>query len=199
MKKALMPSYYMSDKDAWNLGNNVLGGLTGNAFYPAPKVPLADIQTAQNTYTASLAKADKGSSQDKAQKDADKRALIDLLRQECDYVNDTAQGDPIALANCGYPLSKDPQPSVLGTPVISVDNGVSGELISSTPAAKAAIGYRHRYTTDPALALWPEVVTSKATCKISGLVPGTVYHLQIVSIGTNDQVMYSDVVTKMVA
>ena len=199
MKKALMPSYYMSDKDAWNLGNNVLGGLTGNPFYPVPKVPLANVQTLQNTYTASLAKADKGSSQDKAQKDADKRALIDSLRLECDYVNDTAQGDPIALANCGYPLSKDPQPSVLGTPVISVANGISGQLISSTPAAHAAIGYRHRYTTDPTLPVWPEVVSSKATCKISGLVPGTLYHLQIASFGANDQVTYSDVVTKMVA
>ena len=199
MKKALMPSYKMSDMDAWNLGNNVLGGLTGNSFYPVPKVGLADIQTLQNTYTASLAKADKGSSQDKAQKDADKRALINLLRLECDYVNDTAQGDPVALANCGYPLSKDPQPSVLGTPVISVENGISGQLISSTPAANAAVGYRHRYTTDPALPVWPEVVSSKATCKIGGLAPGTLYHLQIVSFGTNDQVTYSDVVTKMVA
>jgi hypothetical protein len=68
MKKALMPSYYMSDMDAWNLCNNVLGGLSGNPFYPVPGVPLADIQTAQNTYAASLSKADKGNSQDKAQK-----------------------------------------------------------------------------------------------------------------------------------
>jgi len=199
MRKALMPSYEMSDKDALNLGNNVLGSLTGNSFYPTPKVPLADIQTAQNTYTASLAKADKGSSQDKAQKTADKKALIDLLRQECDYVNDTALGSPIALANCGYALSKDPQPRVLGTPVITVENGISGQLISSTPATNAAVGYRHRYTTDPTLPVWPEVVSSKATCKLNGLVPGTLYHLQIVSFGTNDQVTYSDVVTKMVA
>lgn len=199
MKKALMPSYEMSDMDAWNLGNNVIGGLTGNTYYPVPKVPLADIQAAQNTYSSSLSKADKGSSTDKAQKNADKTALISLLRQECDYVNDTAQGDPVALANCGYPLSKDRQPTVLGTPVITVENGITGQLISSTPAANAALGYRHRYTTDPTLPVWPEVVSSKATCKIDGLVPGTLYHLQIVSFGTKDQVTYSDVVTKMVA
>ena len=193
-----MPSYKMSDKDALKLGNNVMGNLTGNPFYPTPKVPLADIQTALDTYTASYSKADKGSSQDKAQKRADKKVLIDLLRQECEYVNDTAQDD-IALATCGYPLTKDPQPSVLGTPVISVENGISGQLISSTPAAHAAAGYRHRYTTDPALPVWPEVVGSKATCKIDGLVPGTKYHLQIVCFGSRGQVTYSDVVTKMVA
>lgn len=199
MKKALMPSYKMSDKDAWNLCNNVLGNLPGNPFYPVPKVPVADIQTAQNTYTASLAKADKGSSTDKAQKNADKKVVIDLLRKECDYVNDTAQGDPIALANCGYPLSKTPQPSVLGTPVITVENGISGQLISSTPAANAALGYRHRYTTDPTQPVWPEVVCSKATCKIDGLVPGVLYHLQIVCFGTKGQETYSEVVTRMVA
>ena len=199
MKIALMPSYNMSDMAALKLGNDVIGGLTGNSYYPTPKVPLATIQTLQNAYTSSLSKADKGSSTDKAQKNADKKALIDALRQECDYVNETAQGDLIALANCGYPLSKDRQPSVLGTPVVTVDNGVSGQLISSTPAANAAVGYRHRSTTDPTQPLWTEIVCSTATCKIDGLIPGTVYHLQIVSFGTKGQVTYSDVVTKMAA
>jgi hypothetical protein len=200
MKKALMPSFYMADQPALALGNQVLTNLTGNSFYPTPRVPLATLQTALNAYTTSLGKAEKGSSVDKAQKNADKATLIGLLRQECDYVNETALGNPVALAGCGYPLSKDPQPSVLGTATPKLEIGdVSGQLISSTPAVDGAVTYKHRITADVSATVWREILTTKATCKIDGLVPGTVYHSQIDAIGTNDQVTTSDVVSRMAA
>jgi hypothetical protein len=199
MKKALMPSYDMADQPALALGNAVVTALTGNAYYPTPRVTIASLQSAVNAYTTSLAKADKGSSTDRAQKNADKATLIDLLRQECDYVNDTAQGDPIGLAGCGYPLSKDPQPRILGIADPKLENGLSGQLISSTPGVNGAVTYKHQYTTDPSAAMWNEITTTRATCKIDGLVPGTLIHGRIVSIGTNDQVTVSDVVSRMVA
>lgn len=199
MKKALKPSFQMSDLVTLALGNAVLTGLTGNSYYPTPKVTLADLQSAINAYTASLGKADKGSSVDKAEKNADKASLIGLLRQECDYVNDTAQGNAIALAGCGYPLSKDPQPRILGTAIPKLENSVSGQLLSSTPGVNGAITYKHQYTADASLAQWNEITTTRAKCKIDGLAPGTLIYGRIVSIGTNDQVTISNVVTRMVA
>lgn len=197
MKKALMPSYEMPDMDALALGNSVMSGLTGNPLFPTPKVSMATLQTKVNSYGTSLAKADKGSSVDKAQKNADKAALIDSLREECDYVNDTAQGDPIALAGCGYPLSKDRQPSVLGVAEPRLENGLSGQLISSTPAVSGGVAYKHQYTENPS-GIWNEISTTRAKCIIDDLVPGTLIHSRIVAIGTRGQVTVSSIVTRMV-
>jgi hypothetical protein len=199
MKKALKPSLDMADQPTLVRGNTVMVYLTGNSFYPIPKVPLATLQAALDTYTASLAKAEKGSNQDKAQKNADKATLLGLLREQCDYVNETAQGNLTALAGCGYDLSKDPQPSILGTADPKLANGVSGQLISSTPAVNGAIAYKHLYTADPSAPLWSEVLSSMANIKIDDLVPGTLIYGRIIAIGTKGQVTISDVVTKMVA
>jgi hypothetical protein len=199
MKKALMPSLQMADQSVLTLANTVVAALTGNAYFTTPSPTLASVETAISGYSASLSKSKYGSREDKAQKNADKATLLGLLRDLCIYVNMIAKGDAVVLSTCGYPLSKDAQPSVLGTPDAKVENGASGELISSTPAVDGAVSYKHQYTTDPASALWPEVTTTRATCKIDGLEPGKLYSLRIVAIGTNDQVTMSDVVTKMVA
>jgi hypothetical protein len=199
MKKALMPSLQMADQPVLAMGNTVVAALTGNAYFTTPSPTLATVETAIGGYSASLAKAKYGSREDKAQKNADKQTLLGLLRDLGTYVNMIAKGDAVVLSTCGYQLSKDPQPVVLGTPDAKVENGVSGELISSTPAVDGAVSYTHQYTADPVAGSWSEISTSRATCKIDGLEPGKVYSLRIVAIGTNDQVTMSDVVTKMVA
>lgn len=199
MKKALMPSYDMADQAVLALANTVYEALNGNTNFPTPTPGLVTLQGAITVYTPSLAAAKYGSRDQKAQKNADKKNLISILRDLCNYVNDTADGDVTMLASSGFALSKDPQPVILGTAVASVEAGAASELISSTPGVEGAIMYLHQYSTDPAAALWPQVITSRATCKIGGLVPGQLYYLRILSVGTNDQLTTSNVVTKIAA
>jgi hypothetical protein len=199
MKKALKPPKQMADQPALTLANTVYAAIFGNPNFSAPSPALTTLQGAITAYTASLAKAEYGSRDDRAQKNADKQNLLSILRDLCDYVNSVALGDVTILAGCGYRISKDPQPSVLGTPVLKVENGVSGQLIASSPAAAGAVAYKHQYTADAAAPSWSEILSTKAKCKINDLTPGTQYSVRIVAIGTNDQVTFSSVVTKMVA
>lgn len=199
MKKALKPSYKMADQATLTLGLTVIEALTGNTHYPTPAPTLAVVQTAQTAYTEALGKAQYGGRTDKADKNAKKKTLISLLRELCDYVNDVAKGDEVILSTSGYSLSKNPQPQVLGTPELKVVHGVSGELISSTRAVPGCRVYRHQFTTDAAATLWHEIVSSKATCKIAGLVPGQAYSLRIIAVGTNNQSNSSGVITKIAA
>jgi hypothetical protein len=199
MRKALLPSLEMADQPTLTLGNTVHAALTGNTNFPTPAPSLAMLQEAITNYTADLAAAQYGGRDEKAQKNAQKQNLLGILRQLCDYVNSIAQGDVTILAGCGYPLSKEPQPVILGTPELKVQNGASGQLIASSPAVEGAVAYKHKYTADPSSPSWPEILSTKASCKIIGLTPGQVYSVQMEAIGTNDQVTISDVVTKMVA
>jgi hypothetical protein len=200
MKKALKPSFEMSDDSALALGNTVVTALTGNTHLPTPQPSLADITAANDAYKTSAGKAKKGSSEDKAQKNVDKAALITLLRDYCDYVNMIAKGDEVILASCGLRLSKERQPSVLGVPNAKVELGDNiGEVILSSPAVGGAVSYKHQYTSDPAVAMWPEISSSSARQKIEGLTPGTVYSFRMVAIGTKGQTTVSETVIKMAA
>ena len=200
MRKALMPSFEMSDDSALALGNTVVSKLTGNTHIPTPQPALATIEAANDAYKDSAGKAKKGSSEDKAQKNDDKEALLTLLRDYCTYVNMIAKGDEVILASCGLPLSKERQPSVLGVPNAKVEAGENtGEVILSSPAVDGAVSYKHQYTSDPAVAMWPEISSSTAKQKIENLQPGTVYSFRIVAIGTKGQVTVSETVSKMAA
>lgn len=199
MKKALKPNIRMADAAVLALGNRVASALLNNTHFPSPSPDLFDLNSAIDAYSSSMAKAVQGSLKDIAQKNADKKTLVDLLCDECDYVNITAKGDLIALSSCGFDLSKDRQPKVLGIPDAKTERGIAGEMILFTPAVRGAFSYRHQYTTDPSATLWQEVVSTRATCKIAGLVPGTVYYFRIIAIGTKNQVTVSNVVSKMAA
>src|SRR6476660_4728496 len=129
MKKALKPSLATPDQPALTLGSTAVAAITGNTYFPTPSPTLAAVQTAISTYTESLAKAQYGGREDKAQKNADKKALLVLLRDLADYVNGIAKGDLVILSTCGLPLSKDRQPVSMGDPVAKVELGASGELV----------------------------------------------------------------------
>lgn len=189
----------MADDPALALGNAVHTALTGNTYFTAPQPTLADLKTAIDVYTASLAKAKNGSRADKEQKNLDKQGLISLLRDESDYVNMIAKGDVLTLLTTGFNLSKDRQPKVLGTPDAKVEAGENGALILSTPSVNGALTYKHKYKADSNAATWIEISSTRATCKLEGLTPGTVYIMQIDAIGSRNQVTSSNVVTKMAA
>jgi hypothetical protein len=198
MKKALTPSFELADSPALTLGNEVIVALTGNTHVPTPQPTLVQLQETVNTYTASLAKSKYGSREDRAQKNADKEALITLLRQECDYINQLAKGDIVILSTCGFPVSKDRQPRVLGTPVATVENSGNGKVVLLTPAVTGSVAYKHQHTADVNVG-WSETTTSKAKCTIEDLTPGTMCSFRIIAIGTKGQISISNVVTKMVA
>jgi hypothetical protein len=199
VKKAIRPSLQLTDQPVLAIGNTVITALTGNLYFPAPSPALDVLQTAVDNYSASLAKARYGSREDRAQKNADKLTLIRLLQLESDYVNSVARGDVLKLVSSGFRLSKDPQPVILGRPTPRLRRGASGEFIVSTGAVKGAMAYKYQYTSEPAADNWPEVASSRATCKIENLVPGQIYTVRIVVVGRSGQVSISDTITKMAA
>lgn len=199
MRTALVPSIRIADEKAVTLGNAMLAALTGNSYFPTPPGGLSPVQAALDSFTESLAKAKNGGRNDKAQKRADKKNLISLLRDLCTYINSVAKGDMVLLSTCGCYLSREPQRIVLGTPQLRVERGTTGQLISSTRAVKGAVTYIHRYTADPSAPAWLDITCTKAKCKIDGLTPGVVYSVQLKVIGTNGQVTVSNIVTRMAA
>lgn len=145
---------------------------------------LYDLQAPLDEYRESQPEASYGSRQQPARKNADKAALVTLLRDTATAVNTTAKGDMQMLSSCGMPLNNDRQRSVLGQPSIKVKRDHNGQLSSCSPAVPGSVMYKHQYTTDPAAPHWQEVASTRANCKIPGLVPGQVYYFRIIGRGT---------------
>ena len=197
MKKILTPSKNMTDDAALALGNAVYAGLDSSPYFGTIIPTLVALSEANSGYAAALGVATYGSRQQKAVKDQAKAALLNILRSQAADANVIAAGDPVKLATAGFPLSKDRQPSVLGTATPKAEYGDNpGEIVLSTPAVEGAVSYKHLYT-NLQTNLKKEVVCTAAKLKIVDLVPGNVYEMRIVCIGTSLKTSISEAITKM--
>ncbi|MDP4282955.1 MAG: hypothetical protein Q8891_00910 [Bacteroidota bacterium] len=63
------------------------------------------------------------------------------------------------------------------------------------------VTYVFKYATDEEMALgnWKSVMSSKSSCVINNLAPGTKYNCLVVAVGCKDQLMYSDVISRIAA
>jgi hypothetical protein len=84
---------------------------------------------------------------------------------------------------------------------LKVENGLSsGQLFVTVKAVKGAYAYLHEYTTDASLAPGSWVTTNSTASRytFNNLQPGTVYYCRVGAIGSNNQLLYSDAVSRMV-
>lgn len=202
MKRAITNFVKLSDGNLESKTHSIISSMTGNPYFPTPTPTLAALETAADNYSSALVKAGTGNRADVADKNAKREILLNLMRIMCDCVNMTANGDSTMILSSGFDISKDPQPVVLTRPEnLKVENGVaSGSLLLSVKAVKAAHAYFYEYTTDATLAPASWVSTSGTTCKteFSNLQPGTLYYCRVGVVGTGNQVLYSDAVSRMV-
>ncbi len=202
MKKATTSFTSLSDGNLESKTHEIITSMTGNPNFPNPIPALADITAAATAYTTALSKAGTGNRIDVADKNAKRDTLISQLRILCYSVNTIANGDAAMILSSGFDLSRDPQPAVLTRPEnLKVENGVaSGSLLVSVKAVKGAYAYFHEYTTDATMAPGSWVSTTGTTSKMqfTNLQPGTIYYCRVGAVGTNNQLLYSDPVSRMV-
>lgn len=135
------------------------------------------------------------------QKNKDRETVINLLHQLSHYVLMVAFGDRNVVLESGFTPTKEPETVLVTNPTnIKVTyTGQPGELLVSVKPVKGAASYMFEYTTNPEMneGDWQRVHCTAARCKVKGLTPGATYFLRVGVIGTKEQVLYSQVLTKM--
>ena len=126
------------------------------------------------------------------------------MQQWAYYVLLTADNDTVIAISSGYEISKNPEP----TPPIEkpdapkLESGLNpGELVSKGKPVTGAVSYLHQYATEVLMAAdnWQSVACSKSTCLLTNLLPGIKYYCRIVVVGRKEQLVYSDIVTRIAA
>jgi hypothetical protein len=152
---------------------------------------------------AALAKSRTGSRADVAFKNEKRTDLITSLVRLGGYVLSVAAGNEAIMVSSGFPLkrSRQPQPPLGTLDVVSVKDGQApGELVMSIKRLEGARMYQYQYTPDPlnANSQWKGQTSTLSRYTFKSLESGKRYWCRVIAMGLNEQVVYSDPVSRIV-
>ncbi len=181
----------------------IVTAMTGNANFPSPVPTLDKVSDAIQNFSDALAAAKMGDKAKVAIKTDMRNALITMLLNLADYVTATANGDRAMLISSGFKVSKGTRnPRTLGdVNNFRVELGPnSGEALLSVDGVKCVDSYFFQCTLAPATneSNWTPGITSKNTFTFTGLEPLKQYSFRIAVSGSNNQVVYTEVITKTI-
>jgi len=175
----------LPDAELGTFAENVVAKMTGNASYPTPVVPLAELQATLNAFTTALAAAEQGGKQATANKNAARESLMALLRQEAAYVESVANDDLPTLLSSGFEAVKTDRTQIpLPKPVVDkISNEQSTQLMMRLQPVPTARAYEVRMSFGSNGWQAVGVFTQARRIVIESLTPGTVYTVQARAIG----------------
>jgi hypothetical protein len=175
----------LKDTDLLTFGDGVVAGLTGNASFPNPVVPLPTLSANLSSFRDAVAAAEDGGKQAIATRDAARPPVVSVLRQLASYVESIASEDlPMLLSSGFQAVNNDRTRIVLPKPVVlGLDNEQSAQLalrLQPVPTARA-YEVRMSFGTNG----WQSVgiFTQARKIVLEHLTPGTTYTVQARAIG----------------
>lgn len=207
MKKALSLTNgfsQMSDSKLLTRSYQIIDAMTDNANFPAPVPSLEVVSHTIDEFFKAVNLSKDGDRLQIALKNQKREAVIFSLHQWSDYVLFTSNGDNAIAMSSGFSIGKSPSPAPPITRpenlrIVSGDN--SGELFSKVNRVINGLIYLHQYATDEMVQQqnWQSVPSSKTSCIIANLQPGTKYNCRVAVLGAKGQMLYSDEISRIVA
>jgi hypothetical protein len=193
----------LSDENLLGRAGQINIAMNDNGNFTTPTPTLAQLQTALTDFEIALAKAKTGSELEKAIKNDKREVLIDLLHALGNYVVFTANGDRTKAVSSGFSIAKEktPLPPISKPENLQVTEGPNtGELNVKFNRVVGARVYMIQYAEETASTPlnWQNQSSTKSKFILKPLQSGKKYQVRIAALGTNEQVMYSDPVTKLV-
>jgi len=180
-KKALIDFSHYKDDELLVTGTHIYDSLDGNLSFPLLAAKLPSLLTALNEYSPALAASVGGSKLDTAVKNQKRDALIAILKDIGEDVNDEADGDEPKIVSSGYDMSKDDEPiGTLPPPEdMNLEFGADpGEIfVKLTPAPRRA-KYIVFFAKDPMPdddKDWRQQFSTTSKIELSGLDSGDKY------------------------
>jgi hypothetical protein len=176
---------YAADHVVEETADDVHTGMTGNAHFPTPPVPLADLLTATTAFSNARAEQSQTGKAGTAAKDNAREALLDVLRRLAAYVEEASDNDPAKLLSSGFEMVSRNRTSVeLEKPhIIGVKNTGVGRLKLKVGTVKNARGWEIRHSTTPGVWVTAGYFNSSRDLELINLTPGTLYTIQVRALG----------------
>lgn len=180
----------------------IKASLTDNPHFPNPVPSLADLSTAISALEAAIQKAATGNKQDIMEKSSVQQHLINQLHLLGNYVLFMSAGNPTAATSSGFTINKPQEPvaPITAPTGLVLKSGLNrGELVLKFKNVAGAKCYQYEMTAAPVTtnSVW-EIKTSTLSKNLfSGLQSGKEFSFRVAAIGPRQQVVYSDVVSRI--
>ena len=200
--RAVMGFAAMIDALLVVLAAAVLKGLTGNAAFPNPTIPLATFANDITIYSTAVAAALDGGKSAKAARDKAKKVVVNDLRQLAMYVESNCNDDMATFITSGFTAKAKPTASgAVDVPTLRwLDYGTHpGEILVSVKAVRGAKSYNLRYGPGTAPTSWTvsSLGNIRKAIPIDNLTSGTLYAFQVQALGGQGLSAWSDSSTIM--
>jgi hypothetical protein len=192
-----------SDPLLVNTTARCIDGLTGNPYFPQTQPALADVIATRDAYVQAVNGLDR-SPTSIARRNEARISLVQGMRELALFLQQKSQGDRVKLLSTGFPLQKSRRPSV-GLPTVPggvrMRRGrVATQLIAYCDRVDSARAYQWRYAIATAPTVWTMPDPGSSTrFLIDGVVPGTVYLVQVRAFSTRGAGDWSDTAMLMAA
>jgi hypothetical protein len=206
----IRPSLAFQDfsDDSFNSAvNNVCTGLDGNTGLGTPPVPIADVKSLRDAFSAAMVASAEGSKTATADKNKKREQLTVMMRQLAHYVEVACNGDMAIFLSSGFQprtiTRSTPQPLAVPT-TTGLAQGMTGQMLLSVKNQKKALHHDAKVTpvggANPGLSGQGTMLTVsslKQPITFNGLTPGTIYSFQVRAYGKLGYTEWSDPVTRM--
>ena len=181
---------------------SIYTAMNGNVNFPTPTPAMPEINGAVQAFSAALIAAQSRDKNAVAVKTEVRILLTNALTQLASYVTMTANGDRTRLISSDFDLAREGDSTPITKPDnIQLSDGLnSGELIVKVNSVKGAKSYLHQYTSDPLAASseWSQVITTTSKYTFKNLTAAQKYWCRVAAVGSFNQVVYSDAVSRVV-
>lgn len=193
----------LTDSNLEVSATSILLALTGNSNFPDPKPDLPSLKGAIDEFTNLVAVAKDGGKLEIAEKNEKRKELITMLEKLAHYVLFTSDGDKLKALSSGFSF---PKPAASATTIFKPNNLVlsdgqnAGELRLDFDRVAGAKSYVYQYTPDPIneSSAWENKMGTVSHAIFTNLQSGKKYWCRVAAVGVGDQVVYSDVVSRVV-
>jgi hypothetical protein len=193
----------MSDDYLLGRADNIHVSMMGNENFTTPTPTMAALATSIGDFRLAVSKAENGSELDVAVKNDKRNELIDLLHSLGNYVLFTVDGDRTKAISSGFRIAKEPSPMppITKPENLQVAEGINaGELNIKFKRVIGARSYMIQFAeeTTSGAPVWQSQTCTTSKFTLKQLQSGKKYQVRIAVVGTNEQLLYSDPVWKIV-
>ena len=189
-----------SDPKLYLKSTVIYNSMNLNPSFPTPEPDMPSLNTAITDFSQALVSAQSRDSNAVLVKNQKRASLIMLMESLAQYVTFTAKNDVVALGSTGFDLAKAPEPVTISAPqnVTLADGLNAGELVIKGDAVKGA-KYLAQITSAPLTAesLWVSYPSTSRTYTFNGLEKSRNYVCRLGAVGSRNQLVFSEPVSRV--
>jgi hypothetical protein len=201
--KLLLNFKETKDSDLSALGYCVANRMTGNEHFPDPGMLIIELHEISRQFQKALTDAWSRDREKVEIKNRVRDLLIKKLKQVGEFVITESKGAEGALLSSGFNFYKPVDEVIIKAPTnFRIKPGPNpGEIIMQVKRVKGARSYLYQWTPNPVTpqSIWQSIPDTRCKKTIESLPLGVDYAFRMAAVGSRNQLLYTNILTRYIS